>query len=66
MGERTDSLVGQGDADADLAEVFLLAGKREEAAAALRKALDRYERKGHLVLARRMRERLAEFDDASR
>ena len=50
IGEGTDSLIGQGDANADLAEVLLLAGKRDEATAALRQALDRYERKGHLVL----------------
>jgi len=60
IGEGTDSLVGQGDANADLAEVLLLAGKRDEALGALRNALERYERKGHLVLAQRMRERLAE------
>ena len=57
--ERTCS-IGQGDSNADLAEVLLLAGKRDEATAALRHALERYERKGHLVLAQRMRERLAE------
>ena len=62
IGEGTDSLVGQGDANADLAEVLLLAGKRDEAATALRRALERYERKGHVVLAERMRERLAESD----
>ena len=59
IGEGTDSLIGQGDANADLAEVLLLAGKPDEAAAALRQALDRYERKGHLVLAQRVRDRLA-------
>ena len=62
IGEGTDSLIGQGDASADLAEVLFLVGKRDEAAAALRQALDRYERKGHLVLAERMRERLARFE----
>jgi class 3 adenylate cyclase/tetratricopeptide (TPR) repeat protein len=66
IGEGTDSLIGQGDANADLAEVLFLAGKRDEAVAALRQALDRYERKGHLVLAQRTRERLAESRDASR
>ena len=50
IGEGTDSLIGQGDAYADLAEVLLLAGKPDEAAAALQQALDRYERKGHLGL----------------
>jgi tetratricopeptide (TPR) repeat protein len=66
IGDGTDSLIGQGDASADLAEVLLLARKRDEAAAALRQALERYERKGHLVLAQRMRERLAESQDISR
>ena len=60
IGEGTDSLIGQGDANADLAEVLLLAERRDEAVAALRHALERYERKGHLVSAQRMRERLAE------
>ena len=60
ISERTDSLIGQGDAYADLAEVLLLAGKRDEAIASLRHALERYERKGHLVLAEHLRERLAE------
>ncbi|MGI8615573.1 MAG: AAA family ATPase [Actinomycetota bacterium] len=65
IGEGTDSLIGQADANADLADVLLLARKPDEAAAALRQALDRYERKGHLVLAQRMRERLAEIDEVS-
>ncbi len=44
---------------ADLAEVLELAGRREEAAAALEQALELYERKGNLVMAERTRERLA-------
>ena len=60
IGEGTDSLIGQGDANADLAEVLSLAGKRDEATAALQHALERYERKEHLVLVQRTRERLAE------
>jgi hypothetical protein len=63
-GEGTDSLIGQGDANADLAEVLFLARKLDEATEALRHALDRYERKGHVVLAQRMRERLAAFHGA--
>ena len=59
IGEGTDALNWQGDAHADLAEVLLLGGKAEEAAAALEQALDRYERKGNLVMARRMRDRMA-------
>ena len=59
IGEGTDALNAQGDANADLAEVLLLGGKADEAAAALEQALERYERKGNLVMARRMRDRLA-------
>ena len=44
--EETDMLDAQGDAYADLAEVLLLGGKADEAAAALEQALERYERKG--------------------
>jgi hypothetical protein len=39
------------------AEVLRLAGKSDEAAAALEQALGRYERKGILVMAGRMRDR---------
>ena len=56
---KTDVSTAQGDAYADLAEVLLLSGKAGEAAAALEQALERYERKGNLVMARRMRDRLA-------
>ena len=59
IGEGTDMLNGQGDAYADLAEVLQLSGKAGEAAAELERALDRYERKGNLVMARRIRDRLA-------
>ena len=62
IGEGTESLIGQGDAHADLAEVLFLAGKPDEAAEALRRALDRYERKEHLVLAQRVRDRLGSVD----
>jgi hypothetical protein len=49
----------QGDAYADLAEVLLLGGKHNEAASSLEQALERYERKGNLVMTRRMRDRLS-------
>ena len=49
----------QGEALSDLAEVLEAAGRRDEAAAALREALERYERKPVIPLARRTRERLA-------
>jgi tetratricopeptide (TPR) repeat protein len=54
----TDSPKLQGDAYCDLAEVLEAAGRREEAVAAWREALDRYERKGVVPLERRVRERL--------
>jgi tetratricopeptide (TPR) repeat protein len=59
LADTTDGLLFQGDARRELAEVFELAEQREEAAAALRDALERYERKGALVPADRVRERLA-------
>jgi class 3 adenylate cyclase/tetratricopeptide (TPR) repeat protein len=57
--EPTDSLSEQGQAFADLAEVLAAAGHAHEARAALEQALDRYERKKNLVMAERIRERLA-------
>jgi tetratricopeptide (TPR) repeat protein len=56
---RGDSTLKQGEALCDLAEVLEAAGRRDEATAALRDALDRYERKPIIPLARRTRERLA-------
>ena len=58
IGEDTDMLDPQGDTHADLAEVLLLAGKPDEAAAAFEQALERYERKGNVVMAARTRDRL--------
>jgi tetratricopeptide (TPR) repeat protein len=63
IGEGTEFLNGQGDAIADLAEVLLLGGQRDEAVAALEMAIDRYERKGNLVSARHARARLAALRD---
>jgi class 3 adenylate cyclase/tetratricopeptide (TPR) repeat protein len=65
IGEQTDLLNAQGDAYADLGEVLSLAGKPDEAAAALEQALMRYERKGNLVMAGRARARLEELPDAA-
>jgi class 3 adenylate cyclase/tetratricopeptide (TPR) repeat protein len=62
IGETTDWLNGQADAYASLAEVFLLAGKPDEAAASLEQAIERYERKGNLVSTGRAQARLAEVD----
>ena len=58
-GEQTDLLNSQAEAHADLGEALSLAGRREAATQALEQALRRYERKGNLVLAERIRERLA-------
>ena len=55
----TDALPAQGNALSDLAEVLETAGRRDEATAAYRDALDRYERKQIIPLARRTHERLA-------
>jgi class 3 adenylate cyclase/tetratricopeptide (TPR) repeat protein len=58
IGEGTDILNGQGDANADLAEVLLLSGRTGEAGEALAQALRSYERKGNVVMAARTRDRL--------
>ena len=58
----TDGLRFQGDAYADLAEVLEAAGRREDAVAAWQEALERYERKRIVPLARRVRERLAALE----
>ena len=63
MGDETESPNAQGDASADLAEVLLLGGQRDEAVAALETAIERYERKGNLVSAQRARARLAALRD---
>jgi hypothetical protein len=51
----------QGDALWDLAEVLAAGGRRDEAAAALTEASDRYERKQNLAMVRQVRERLAKL-----
>jgi class 3 adenylate cyclase/tetratricopeptide (TPR) repeat protein len=61
-GEKSDFLNFQGDAYADLAEVLMLAGRGAEAAKALKQALERYERKENLVMAERVRVRLAQLE----
>jgi class 3 adenylate cyclase len=58
--ERTDGLNYQGDALCDLAEVLATGAHNNDAAAALEDALDRYERKHNLAMARRLREHLAD------
>ena len=56
---RSDSPLNQGNALYDLAKILEAAGRRDEAATALRKAQDCYERKQIIPLARRTREHLA-------
>jgi class 3 adenylate cyclase/tetratricopeptide (TPR) repeat protein len=58
LAGQTDYLNAQGDAYADLAEVLSLAGRPQEAAEAREQALARFERKGNIVMAGRMRDRL--------
>ena len=65
IGEETHFLNGQGDAHADLAEVLLLAGKREEADTALKEALGRYERKENRVSASHVLARLTDLSDSN-
>jgi hypothetical protein len=59
IAAQTDCPGLQGDVHCDLAEVLHAAGRRDEALAAWREALDRYDRKEMIPLARRVRERLA-------
>jgi hypothetical protein len=58
IADQTDYLNARGDAYADFAEVLALGGKPDQAKASLHEALDRYDRKGNLVMSRRIRERL--------
>ena len=64
--ELSDSPTSQGDAWCDLAEVLAAAGRDEEASVALAEALERYERKQNIPLARQVRERLAELKAGAR
>jgi class 3 adenylate cyclase/tetratricopeptide (TPR) repeat protein len=57
--ETTDTLDMQGDSWFDLGHVLELAGKSDQAAAALAQAADRFERKENLLMLDRTRERLA-------
>jgi class 3 adenylate cyclase/tetratricopeptide (TPR) repeat protein len=59
--DATDDLMTQADARLDLAEVLELGGGREEAVAEVERALELFDRKGHVIGAARARERLAEL-----
>jgi tetratricopeptide (TPR) repeat protein len=65
IGEQTEFLTGQADTHADLAEVRSVAGRSQEAAAALERALERYEQKGNIASARRTQSRLADLRGAA-
>jgi tetratricopeptide (TPR) repeat protein len=60
ISQKTDLLNDQAWAYADLADVLLLASRTNDGAEALQEALVRYERKENLVMAERVRARLAE------
>jgi tetratricopeptide (TPR) repeat protein len=64
LSEGTDVLNMQGEAYASLAEVLAAGGRRGRAAEALEEALERYQRKENLVMAERVRARLAELRSA--
>jgi tetratricopeptide (TPR) repeat protein len=61
---RGDSPFAQGSVLCNLAQVLEAAGRRDDAVAAWRRALDCYERKEVIPLTRRVRERLAELEAA--
>jgi tetratricopeptide (TPR) repeat protein len=61
IADGTDSLWHRGDARAELAEVLVLGGRRNEAVASLREALALYVRKENNVAAARTVERLLEL-----
>jgi ATP/maltotriose-dependent transcriptional regulator MalT len=61
LAESTDASHFHGDVRMDLAEVLTLAGRPEEAAAALKKAIELYEAKGISVLAGKARALLTEL-----
>lgn len=59
LAQQSDELLTQADIYFDLAQILETAGRPNEAADAYGEALDRYERKKIIPLARRTRERLA-------
>jgi tetratricopeptide (TPR) repeat protein len=60
--DKTDYLDRRGSVLADLAEVLLAAGKRDEAVEALRQSLDNFLAKGATALAAPVKKRLAELE----
>jgi ATP/maltotriose-dependent transcriptional regulator MalT len=65
IAEQTDALNLQADARCNFAEVLHAAGRIREAEGVFAEALDRYERKKNLAMARRVRARLGTYDAAA-
>jgi class 3 adenylate cyclase/tetratricopeptide (TPR) repeat protein len=59
LAEETESPIELGDTYADLAEVLLFANRPQEAAETFQQALACFEQKGHVVMADRVRARIA-------
>jgi len=66
LGEETDMLNWRGHALSDLAEVYVLAGRREDGVAQLEQGLALYERKGNLASAGNAGSVLAELRQTRR
>ena len=64
-GEETDDLNEKGQSYADLAEVLCLAGRTPDAVEAYGQALGCFERKGNVVMAERVRNRVAALRHAT-
>lgn len=64
LGERTDDLFTLGEGQMALAEVFLLADRREQAIEALEAAAETSDRKGNIVTADKARALLADLQPA--
>jgi tetratricopeptide (TPR) repeat protein len=56
--DRTDELNNQASARTDVAEAYRLAGRLDKAVTTLQEALERYERKGNVVMVERTRAQL--------
>ena len=65
LTDQTEETESQGNARLDFAHVLAKAGRTDEAAAAYRQALERYDRKGILVLVEDVTARLAALEAAS-
>jgi tetratricopeptide (TPR) repeat protein len=61
IADRSDELNNQAETRTDAAEAYRLAGRVDKAVTALQEALERYEEKGNVVMARRTRALLEEL-----